>query len=72
MSIKILFSVTEDEYIWLDDATLEHAPTGARFTKGSWEVGLLTTHLADGGDYDLESVLDLAWQLVERRNARRP
>lgn len=65
------------EFSWQDSNILEHKPTGARFmtTLGtsavsSFEVGLLATPLEDGGDYNLESVLDLVWRLVEARARR--
>ena len=59
---------TAEEFRWLDEATLEHAPTGAKFTKLTLDAGLLTTALEDGGDYDLERVLDLAWHLMDHRS----
>ena len=63
------------EFRWLDPKTLEHVPTGARLTHtlgepavASFDAGLLTTPLGDGGDYDVESVIDLAWRLMAMKS----
>lgn len=65
---------TAGEFRWIDGITLQHMPTGARFAcagKTSQpsiiDAGLLGIPLGDGADYDIESVLDLAWRLVEMR-----
>ena len=65
---------TAGEFRWIDGVTLQHMPTGARFIRAGKtlrasvvDVGLLGTPLGDGADYDIESVLDLVWRLVEMR-----
>lgn len=60
------------EFEWLKDDELRHSPTNATFQirEGAIEfisVGLLTYQLDDGRDYDIETVLDLAWKIAEQR-----
>ena len=60
------------EFEWLKDDELRHAPTNAtfRFRGGAMEalcIGLLAYQLNDGDDYDVETVLDLAWKISEQR-----
>ena len=66
---------TAGEFRWIDGVTLQHMPTGARFVRAGKtfrasvaDAGLLGIPLGDGADYDIESVLDLAWRLVEKRS----
>ena len=54
---------------WLKDDELRHWPTIATFRirEGAIEAesGLLAYQLDDGRDYEVETVLDLAWKIAE-------
>ena len=60
------------EFEWLKDDELRHSPTNATFRirEGAIEAvsaGLLAYQLDDGRDYEVETVLDLAWKIAELR-----
>ena len=68
----LLRQASADEFEWLKDDELRHSPTNATFhVRGgaidALSIGLLAYQLDDGSDYDVETVLDVAWKIAELR-----
>ena len=60
------------EFIWQVNDELHHVPTKSTFLVRRGKVsalcpGYLLYYLGDDSDYDVESVLDLAWKLAEHQ-----